>query len=431
MRFTHLDDWLRWQESCHPSAIDLGLTRVRKVAERLGLLDPNATIITVAGTNGKGTCVAALETLLLNAGVSCAVYSSPHILHYRERIRVAGQYASDEAICRAFDAIDRARGEISLTYFEFGTLAAFFLFREAGVAYWVVEVGLGGRLDATNILDADITVITSIALDHTEWLGSDRDSIGREKAGICRAGVPLVCADPDPPTTVLQAAMELGCPFYSITRDFGFCEENARTVFWVADQKSDPVPARLPKPSLAAALQVIRLLGVYGNLPVHLLARIELPGRMQYWDGRGRTVILDVAHNPAAFLYLAEQLRQRHPADRFQIVVAMMADKDLSTSLNAFADIASDWFPTTIKDLPRAAPAERLLESLPSHNSTKTYVDVDEALAKALRATTGPVLVTGSFYTVAEAMRFLPTQGIFPVRDSQTGQDIYPDERSD
>lgn len=407
MRFSSLDEWLRWQESCHPSAIDLGLPRVREVAERLGLLDTDATVVTVAGTNGKGTCVAALEALLLGAGRSCGVYSSPHILHYRERIRIQGHYASDEAICSAFAAIDQARGDISLTYFEFGTLAALYLFREAAASVWLLEVGLGGRLDATNIMDADIAVITSVALDHIEWLGPDRESIGREKAGICRPGVPLVCSDSEPPASVLQIAAELSCPLHHIGRDFGFAEEATGTQFWVGKQNSAPITTHLPKPSLAAALQVAQLLGLYTHLPVELFERVELAGRLQYVHWRARTVILDVAHNPAAFQYLAGQLHMRHPGERFVVVVAMMADKDLATSLNSFVDLASDWFLTTIADLPRAAPIEQLQRSLPAEANVKTAANVGEALTEAARSTSGPILVTGSFYTVAEAMRFL------------------------
>ena len=407
MRFERLDDWLRWQESCHPVAIDLGLERVREVALRLGLLPTRSKVVTVAGTNGKGTCVAALEQLLLTAGETCGVYSSPHILHYRERIRINGQFATDEDICRAFTAIDEARGDISLTYFEFGTLAALYLFTEANVPCWVLEVGLGGRLDATNIVDANIAVITSIALDHTEWLGPDRESIGMEKAGICRPGIPLVCADFDPPISVLEHAARLHCELFRIDKDFGFHSGQQGTVFWLGDLQSSLVQVNLPCPSLAAALQVGFLLNLFSELPVAAFEQIVLPGRLQYLNAGGRNVILDVAHNPAAFTYLARQLQSRHPGEKFVVVVAMMADKDLQDALAAFADIAASWHLATIPGFPRAASSAQLRQALPNNASATEYASVDDALSAVLHNNSAPVLITGSFYTVADATRFL------------------------
>lgn len=409
MRFTRLEDWLRWQESCHPSAIDLQLERVRKVADRLGLLRPEARIITIAGTNGKGSCAAAVEALLREVGQPCGVYSSPHILHYRERIKIAGEYACDEALCRAFAAIDAARGEISLTYFEFGTLAAFFLFAERQLPYWVLEVGLGGRLDATNILDPDVAVITSIALDHLDWLGPDRESIGREKAGICRPDVPLVCADPAPPQSVLRAAEQLPCPLYRIERDFGFRESAEGTAFWVGDAGSEPMAVQLPNPSLAAALQVIRLLGLGQDaLPTEVLSTLTLPGRLQRFNLGKRLILMDVAHNPAALAYVALRLQGR----ACDLIVAMMADKNLPDSLAALLPIGRSWSLTTIADLPRAASADQLRQALPEHIEARTFMSVAAALDAVLRApVAAPVLVTGSFHTVAEATRYLQLRG--------------------
>jgi folylpolyglutamate synthase/dihydrofolate synthase len=408
VRFERLDDWLRWQESCHPVAIDLGLERVREVAQRLGLLPARAKVITVAGTNGKGTCVAALEQLLLAAGQTCGVYSSPHILHYRERIRLNGEFASEDDICRAFAAIDDARGDISLTYFEFGTLAALYLFNEANLPYWVLEVGLGGRLDATNIVDADIAVITSIALDHTEWLGPDRESIGREKAGICRPGIPLVCADFAPPFSVLETAAQLDCKLFRIDEHFGFRSSQQGTVFWLEDLQSAPVPVNLPCPSLAAALQVGFLLNLFSELPVTAFEQIVLPGRLQYVNAGRRHVILDVAHNPAAFTYLARQLQRRHPGEKFVVVVAMMADKDLQDALAAFAEIVASWHLTTIPGFARAASTAQLRQALPNDVPAAEYASVADALTAVLHSDSlTPVLVTGSFYTVADATRFL------------------------
>lgn len=408
VRFERLDDWLRWQESCHPVTIDLGLERVREVALRLGLLPARSKVITVAGTNGKGTCVAALEQLLLATGQTCGVYSSPHILHYRERIRLNGQFATDDDICRAFAAIDEARGDISLTYFEFGTLAALYLFHRANVSYWVLEVGLGGRLDATNIVDANIAVITSIALDHTEWLGPDRESIGREKAGICRPGIPLVCADFDPPNSLLETAAQLQCTLFRIDEDFGFDSRQQGTVFWLGDLLSAPVQVNLPCPSLAAALQVGFLLNLFSDLPVTAFERIVLAGRLQYVNVGGRNAILDVAHNPAAFAYLARQLQSRHPDEKFVVVVAMMADKDLSEALAAFGEIVVSWHLATIPGFARAASTAQLRQALPTNAAAAEYASVAEALTAVLHSdSSAPVLITGSFYTVADATRFL------------------------
>ena len=232
MRFTTLDDWLRWQETLHPKAIELGLDRVRTVLHRL---QPEAlpfAVITVGGTNGKGSCLAFLDAILRAAGYRVGAYASPHLLRYNERIRVDGVEADDETLCRTFARIDAARGDISLTYFEFGTLAALERFREAGVEVAVLEVGLGGRLDAVNVVDADAALVTSIALDHTDWLGPDRDSIGYEKAGIYRPGRPAICADPDPPPRLLEHARAIGARLLRIGPDYGFARADPTWRWW-------------------------------------------------------------------------------------------------------------------------------------------------------------------------------------------------------
>ncbi len=411
MRFTRLDDWLKWQESCHPQAIDLGLDRVRQVAGHLGLLAPAAKIVTIAGTNGKGSCATALAALLRCAGLACGVYTSPHILHYRERIKLDGEFATDADLCRAFAAIDAARGSISLTYFEFGTLAALYLFAERRLPYWVLEVGLGGRLDATNLLDPTVAVITSIALDHVEWLGPDRESIGREKAGICRPHTPLVCADPAPPQTVLQAAERLACPLYQIDRDFGYSETEQGTAFWLGNRRFDAMAVQLPKPSLAAALQVGYLLGLDAHsLAPSAYAGLELPGRLQRVMAGHRPVYLDVAHNPAAMAHLAQQLRERLPNAPVDLVVAMMGDKNLPDSLAPLAPLVNHWYLASVPDLPRAAATAQLRAALPTGSSSESFATVAEALDAALSSTSqGAIVVTGSFYTVAEATRYLKT----------------------
>ncbi len=216
----NLQEWLSWQESLHFSAIDLGLDRIRQVATNLGLLQPECPVITVAGTNGKGSTVALLSSLLNEAGYRVGAYISPHILRYNERIAFNGQPADDDFICDAFAAIDAARGDVSLTYFEFGTLAAMWLFVREAVDVIVLEVGLGGRLDAANLWDAEVAIITSIGIDHVDWLGDDREVIGREKAGIARPGKALICGDPEPPSSIAVVADEVGADYIQYGRDF-------------------------------------------------------------------------------------------------------------------------------------------------------------------------------------------------------------------
>jgi dihydrofolate synthase / folylpolyglutamate synthase len=410
VRFTRLEDWLRWQETCHASAIDLGLERVRSVAEQLDLLRPTARIITIAGTNGKGSCAAAIEALLVSGGQTCGVFTSPHVLRYNERVKIAGEFAKDEDLCRAFARVEEARGDITLTYFEFGTLAALWLFAERQLPFWVLEVGLGGRLDATNILDPDVAIITSIALDHMEWLGNDRESIGREKAGICRRGVPLVCADPAPPQSVLDTADKLNCPLYLVNRDFGFRDAPGGTEFWCAGATTAPLFVQLPKPSLAAAWQAVSLLKTAETQP-QALASLSLPGRLQSIQAGARCVFLDVAHNPAAMAYLAERLK----GQKVMLVIAMMADKNLHDSLVALESIAGEWCLTTIAHLPRAASTKQLHEALPQAAVAKIFDSVSQALEWALASASDlPVLVTGSFYTVAEATLYLQSDALSP-----------------
>lgn len=411
-RFSNLEAWLRWQETVHPAAIDLGLARVEKVARTLGVLSPQAQVITVAGTNGKGSCVAALETLLMAAGQRVGSFSSPHILHYNERIKINGQCVSDEALCAAFDAIDRAREDSSLTYFEFGTLAALYLFTHQPLDYWVLEVGLGGRLDACNIVDPNIAVITSIAIDHIEWLGDDRELIGREKAGICRPGTPLVCADPEPPNSVLNRAAELACPTYHIGRDFGFDVKNNGDEVWLNDDWRAPLTSSLSRASVAAALQVTQLLGLLtpAQQPLMLerLQGLRLAGRMQVWKVEGRTLVLDVAHNPAAMEHLAQQLQKQFPGVRFKIVIAMMADKNIAQSLGPLKTLAASWYLTTIGGMQRGAQADALAMHFADNDLLTSSSSVRSALEQALQsADSDPILVTGSFYTVALATEYL------------------------
>ena len=426
MQLHSLPAWLDWLEKNHPTEIELGLERITRVAERMALLKPAAKVVTVAGTNGKGSCVTATASLLGAAGFSVGVYTSPHLLHYNERIVVDGKPVADDEICSAFEAIFAASQQItpdfptpiSLTYFEYGTLAALEVFRRRQVTAMVLEVGLGGRLDAINIIDADVAVITSIALDHTDWLGDTREAIGFEKAGIMRSQAPVVCADFSPPQSVLDHAEKLSAPLYLIERDFGYSVvDNSNWSWWSKDEKfaSQPLP-HLPLPSLAAALQVAVILGL--NLRAlnafNCIAALCVPGRFQTLQWRDRQVILDVAHNPAATAYLVERLQQMaEPHSKVHGVVAMMADKDRAQSLVNLKGQVSSWYLADLSFIPRAASVEQLRQNLVDLDVDDADIQFSGSVAECLNAAyqnSAPgerILVFGSFFTVAAGLQAL------------------------
>lgn len=419
-RFSTLAEWLAWQESHHPSAIDLGLDRVREVAGRMGILDPDARVITVAGTNGKGSCVATLEALLIAAGKRVGAYSSPHFLHYNERVRLQGENASDKALCESFDRIDAARADISLTYFEFGTLAAIDIFYRAELDYWILEVGLGGRLDAVNIVDPDVAVITSIAIDHEAWLGSDREIIGREKAGICRANIPCVCADDNPPQSIRDIVTELNCDVYWWQKDFGqelpICDsESPLITTFTRAQRLQTRPFSLPAPSVASALQVLEIEGVVAELlpierVVECVQNVQLTGRMQEIKQGGQAYILDVAHNPAACELLAKNLIDRNNGKPIIAVTAAMADKDITGMLSPLKDIVSHWVCCELPGNDRAAAATHLARALGDLGVRDHQLDTADSVSSALTLAgqmEGEVVVFGSFFTVAAAIELL------------------------
>ncbi|WP_111641974.1 bifunctional tetrahydrofolate synthase/dihydrofolate synthase [Marinimicrobium alkaliphilum] len=418
MRYTRLADWLTWLEQAHPREIDLGLERVGEVARRLALATTRARVISVAGTNGKGSCVSASTALLLAAGWSVGSYTSPHLLHYRERIRINGEPVDDEAICRAFAAVDEARAELSLTYFEFGTLAALWLFREHDVDALVLEVGLGGRLDAVNIIDADVAVVTSIALDHQDWLGADRDAIGREKAGIARAGRPLVCVDPDPPEGLRAAVSQSRAQWLPVAVPE---QEPDGSWYWrgypdtstgAAIQVLGPFRGSpLPLASIAAAIQAVVLLGVAPDIECwrETLGTLRLPGRYYRPDWRLAErvdLVLDVAHNPAATAYLAGKLAGDPVNGSTRAVVAMMADKDIPGTLEPLTGLIDCWYLAELSGNPRAAAPERLASALTGAAERTLGGSVADNLARALAASApgDRVLVLGSFFTVADAL---------------------------
>jgi dihydrofolate synthase/folylpolyglutamate synthase len=410
-----LSAWLAHLERLHPKTIELGLERVNTVRERLGL-SLSFPIITVAGTNGKGSTCAMLEAILAAAGYKVGCYTSPHLLRYNERVRINRADASDDELCRAFAAVDEARGDIPLTYFEFGTLAAVWQFAHAGIEAAVLEVGLGGRLDAVNAFDADCAVITSVDIDHTDYLGETREAIGFEKAGVFRRARPAVCADPAPPHTVADRAETVGAALHLIGRDFGFIPEKGQWTFWSGTRRLVlPWPALRGAYQLANASAAIEALQQLKNrLPVTPdniragLLETAVPGRFQVLPG-WPAVILDVAHNPHAARALAENLRAMPCSGTTIAVFAMLSDKDSGGVVQALKDEIGLWLLAGIGH-ERGASARQLLDALQAEGldgKAALFPDIGAAYRHACHIATenDRIAVFGSFHTVAEAMQ--------------------------
>lgn len=414
MRFDSLSDWLDWQEQLHPSNIELGLARVREVWSRLHTTTFACPVISVAGTNGKGSSVAMLQAIYLQAGYSVAAYTSPHLWHYNERVTLNGAPVSDDLLCEAFARIDAARGDISLTYFEFGTLAALDIFLRQAPEVVILEVGLGGRLDAVNIIDADVALITSIALDHQQWLGEDRESIAYEKAGILRGGRPGVLSDPEIPQTLLAHAQALGTHLQCLGRDYRYQSDNG-SWSW---HSGDTHRVGLPVPALVGAQQLQNAAGVLmvveslaDRLPVSQadvrngLLNARVPGRFEIRHGTV-TVIFDVAHNPAAARELARSLAAFATQGRVHAVFAALADKDIPGVIAPLCAQVNNWYLAAL-DVPRAADlgalARAVHQSCGDKAAVQEFAQLEAAWQAALQ-TARPgetVLVFGSFYTVA------------------------------
>ncbi|RWR00748.1 bifunctional folylpolyglutamate synthase/ dihydrofolate synthase [[Pantoea] beijingensis] len=396
--------WLDYLERLHSQAIELGLDRILRVATQLGLLTPAPTVFTVAGTNGKGTTCRTLETLLMAAGYRVGVYSSPHLLRYTERVRIQGKELDESAHTASFAAIEAGRGATSLTYFEYGTLSALMLFKQAALDVVILEVGLGGRLDATNIVDADVAVITSIALDHTDWLGPDRESIGREKAGVFRYGKPAVVGEPDMPHSIREVADNLGASLRQRDRDWRYGIDGETWYFRDAagELRGLPLP-QVPLPNAATALAALRAssLTVSDSIIRASLDKAILPGRFQTVAYQPR-VILDVAHNPHAADYLAGRIAELPKKGRVHAVVGMLHDKDIAGTLASLASQVDIWYCAPLEG-PRGASAAQLIEHLPG---AQPFVSVVAAWQAALQQAKQDdiVLVCGSFHTVAHVM---------------------------
>lgn len=413
-RFTTLPEWLHWQEGLHPSKIDLGLARVGQVGARMGVLDLGPVVISVAGTNGKGSSVALLEAILLAAGYRVGSYTSPHLHRYNERVRLNARPVDDDTLCAAFQAVDERRAQETLSYFEFGTLAALHIFNQSALDVVILEVGLGGRLDAVNIVDPDIALVTGIGIDHQNWLGNDREAIGQEKAGIFRAGRPAVCSDPHPPSSLARAAEQRGAPWFGLNQQFSYTLQ-ADTWDW---QGPGNGYRQLPFPSLPGRHQIENASGVImvldrlqQRLPVTRadiitgLRRARLAARFQVIPGPVE-VILDVAHNPHAARRLAEALGERQCRGQTHCVLGMLDDKDAGGVVKALSGAVDHWYPAGLA-VERGLSAEALVTRI-SGLVDAAALHPGASIAQALQAARDQaregdrIIVCGSFHSVAE-----------------------------
>ncbi|MES1982227.1 MAG: bifunctional tetrahydrofolate synthase/dihydrofolate synthase [Pseudomonadota bacterium] len=411
-----LADWLSYLETLHPQPIALGLARVAQVKQRLNL-EPSFPLIVVGGTNGKGSACAMLESILHAAGYRVGCYTSPHLLNYSERVRIATQQASDAELCAAFTEIEQARGDISLTYFEFGTLAAMLCFIKHEVEIAILEVGLGGRLDAVNIFDADCAVVTSVDIDHVEYLGDQREKIAYEKAGIFRAGKPAVFGDLDMPAAIAGEAQRIGAQLWRLGEQFSFAASAQQWNFRGVDSTRNA----LPYPALRGAYQLnnasavlAALDAVKSRVPVSMeavrrgLGEVLLPGRFQVVPGRPM-LILDVAHNPHAARSLARNLSSMPASPKTYAVFGMLKDKDIAGVVRALGNHIDVWLTATIA-APRGATAQDLalvLQQQEFEGTQLAFENIADALRHACNEASenDRIVVFGSFYTVAEVMR--------------------------
>ena len=419
---TTLPDWLAMLETRHSETqINMGLDRVQAVKARMQLAFA-CPVIMVAGTNGKGSTCAMLESVLLRAGYRVGLYIKPHFLDFNERARINGEMASSEALVQAFDAVESVRGDVPLTYFEFTTLAIMHLISQAGVDVAILEVGLGGRLDAVNVVDADVAIVTSVDIDHTDYLGDTREKIGFEKAGIFRPGKAAICSDPVPPATLIQHAEAIGADLWLLGRDFNYQGDQQQWSYGGRGQRRNALayPAlrganQLLNASAAlAALEVLRMQLPCGAQEVRAgLAMVELPGRFQVLPGRP-TQVLDVAHNPHAAAALAHNLGNMGFHRYTYAVFGIMEDKDIEAVIAPMRDIVDHWCVTTLPS-PRSAQAQQLAEKLAAlrpagakeGDFSVTAFDTPAAAYANAVSRAGEndrIVVFGSFYTVAGVM---------------------------
>jgi len=414
-----LKQWLSWLEYLHPTEIELGLDRVRAVAERANLFDDLPTIIIVAGTNGKGSVVAMLSSIYAHAGYRTGAYTSPHLQRFNERIRLDGVSADDELIVQALSTIESCRADVSLTYFEYTTLAAMVVFKSLGVDVAVLEVGLGGRLDAVNIWDASCAVITSVDMDHVDWLGDTREKIGSEKVAVGRSGRPLIVAEPEVTQSIRDAAKTHQMLYWQVNRDYHYSESDKDICVELPDKRLQvPFPSLTGKHQIGnAAAAVVAVESLQQTLPVERSALVQglqsanVSGRCEQRLYRGIEVVLDVAHNPAAVSALIDTLPAVVSDQEVHAVFAIMADKDLDGVLDIIGDRISHWHLGQL-DMPRALETSALAGQIRSRHPDSIiseYSDLASAFFGAsdeISETAGKqvILVFGSFFTVSEVL---------------------------
>ncbi|MES0326674.1 MAG: bifunctional tetrahydrofolate synthase/dihydrofolate synthase [Gammaproteobacteria bacterium] len=428
MRFNSLNAWLDWQATLNPVEIDLGLERIVDVLQGMALDSKFACpLIMVAGTNGKGSTVSLLESMATAAGLNVACYTSPHITHYNERIKINGKNIDDESLCQAFERIDQARGEIALTYFEFGTLAAIDLFMSAKPDLVIMEIGLGGRLDAVNVMEPDVSIITSIAIDHTDWLGDNREDIAREKAGIMRAHKPTICGESDAPGSLLEVAQQISAEFFQLGQQY--TTERSSSNEWSLQSPFGSMK-NLPRPALQGEFQI-------GNAATAIMALQALEARLEFSHEHIRQgllnaqlhgrfeklhdqplVIADVAHNPHAVTSLVAQLQAQAVEGSTRVVIAMLADKPVDEVISLLLPVTDYWYSAGLEAEARGLSAQimsdkighilnknELLAQQPSDVKLCAELTVKAAIEAAMRDADPEdrIVILGSFYTVAAA----------------------------
>ncbi|WP_233152850.1 bifunctional tetrahydrofolate synthase/dihydrofolate synthase [Motiliproteus sp. MSK22-1] len=435
----NLDQWLSFIEAGHPEEIDLGLERTLKVALELGVRDMIHPVVTVAGTNGKGSTIAYMSEILKQAGVRVGCYTSPHFLRYNERITINDQPVEDQLLCDSFARIENARSkaDVPLTYFEFGTLVALDIFNRQAIDVVLLEVGLGGRLDAVNIVDPDVAVVTTVALDHESWLGNDRETIGREKAGIFRSGRPAVFGEADVPQSVVKHAADIGADLMVWGCQFGPVQTDNTVWSWRGRDRTGEeicinnlVMPSLPFSNGSTAIQALKMLdlAISDDAFRKGIEKAQLTGRFQQVVKNNRQVVLDVAHNPHAAENLAKQIssqafiaeysssgdadRNTDCSEKVQVhcVVGMLEDKDVRSTLKQLSSVVDQWYPATLH-VPRGQTAVQLNQALESLGLVKPggrcFNTVSDAFNHALEnsGSRAVILVVGSFYTVADVLK--------------------------
>ncbi|OUS32372.1 hypothetical protein A9Q99_00865 [Gammaproteobacteria bacterium 45_16_T64] len=411
-----LQQWLSRLESLHPTEIELGLGRIEVVYQRLAISDRLPRVVTVGGTNGKGSTVTMIEAIALDNSLSVGAYTSPHLFCYNERVRVNGCVVEDCLLVEAFEKIEQVRGDISLTYFEFGTLAALLIFADAKLDLVLLEVGLGGRLDATNVVSSDISVVTSVDIDHTDWLGNDRSLIAVEKCGIARCGKPFVCGEPDIPESLLLTVEEIGCRGYFLGVDFQVESGNEQFTYTLTDEaKQEGVNVVTGAPELhpnnvACALQVTALLWPEISLEdsAHTASAVVVPGRQQWVDCKGSAkVLVDVGHNPHAARSLARLLSQFEGKYEVHCLIAMMHDKDIGGVIEVLMPCVDSWSVASLPGVSRAAKGQVILGELNNKGGTgRCFTSPADALDEIGLSENSLVVVFGSFFTASAALDY-------------------------